>query len=288
MTIPSDIQVLLIVTATFSSVSILVWVCLYMFTRGWKGYEERFVSDMDRTLDAMFLSISREHLVYLSIASGLAFGSIGAVGFGNLAMGFILGGLGLPLPLVVVRLLKVRRDKKFNVQLVDTLFGMGNALRAGFSLPLAFEMVAREMENPMGQEMRLVVQEMRVGVSMEDALRHLAQRMPSEDLDLLITSILISREVGGNLTEVFDNIAATIRDRLRLEGKVRALTSQGKLQGIVVAALPIAIALLLNTIQPELFHRMYTTWLGIGFIGAVLVLEGLGAFFIYKIVQIQV
>lgn len=288
MSIPPQIQAVLLAFAAFASVAIFVMVCLYMFSRGWKGYEARFVSDMDRTLDAMFLTISREALIYLSIASGLGMGAIGAVGFGSMAMGVVFGAMALPLPLAVVRILKARRDKKFNFQLVDALFGLGNALRAGFSLPLAFEMIAREMDDPMGQEMRLVVQEMRVGVSMEDALRHLAERMPSEDLDLLITAILISREVGGNLTEVFDNIAHTIRDRLRLQGKIRALTAQGKLQGVVVASLPIAIALLLNALQPELFQQMYTTWLGIGLLAAVVVLEALGAFVIYRIVDIKV
>ncbi len=283
-----ELQAILISVATFASVGLLVWFAFFMFTSGWKGYENRFVSDMDRTLDAMFLTVSRESLVYLAIASALAIGSIAAVGFHNLLFGVIMGSLGLPLPVVILRLLKARRDKKFNIQLVDALFGMGNALRAGFSLPLAFEMIAREMENPMGQEMRVVVQEMRVGVSMEDALRHLAARMPSEDLDLLITAILISREVGGNLTEVFDNIASTVRERLRLQGKIRALTAQGKLQGIVVAMLPIAIGLGLNLLQPGLFKPMYTTWQGAAILGGVALLEALGAWFIYRIVTIKI
>jgi tight adherence protein B len=144
------------------------------------------------------------------------------------------------------------------------------------------------MENPMGQEMRLVAQEMRVGVSMEDALHHLAERMPGEDLDLLITSILISREVGGNLSEVFDNIANTIRDRLRLQGKIRALTAQGKLQGIVVALLPVGIGLALNALNPAFFRPMYTTTMGASFLGAIVVLELIGAWFIRKIVTIKI
>ncbi len=270
------------------SLALFAWVGFTLFTRGWQSYEQRYVSGMGRTLDALYLTIPPQHLIYLSVLSCLTCGLLVGFGFGNAIFGIIIGLLCLPLPLMIVRFFKRRRDRKFNVQLVDALFGMGNALRAGFSLPLAFEMIAREMENPMGQEMRLVVQEMRVGVSMEDALRHLAARMPSQDLDLLITAILISREVGGNLTEVFDNIADTIRDRLRLQGKIRALTAQGKLQGVVVSLLPLAIAFGLNALNPVFFRPMYTTTLGGVFLGAIVTMEVLGALLIRKIVAIKI
>ena len=279
---------MLICLAAGASVGLFMWVGVYLFGRGWEGYEDRYVGGMDRTLDAMYLTIPRQHLMYLAMLGAVTAGAMIGFGFGNAILGIIVGALALPLPLLIVRWLKHRRDMKFNRQLVDALFGMGNALRAGFSLPLAFEMIAREMENPMGQEMRLLVQEMRVGVGMEEALHHLAERMPGDDLDLLITSILISREVGGNLTEVFDNIANTIRDRLRLQGKIRALTAQGKLQGMVVAMLPIGIGLALNALNPVFFRPMYTTALGAMFLGAIALLEIIGAFFIYKIVSIKI
>ena len=279
---------IIVTISTGASVGLFAWVGVYLFSRGWQSYEEKYVDGMDRTLDAMYLTLPRQHLIYLALLCAVLVGLFAGFGFGNSIFGVVMGVVALPLPTAVVRLLKHRRDTRFNSQLVDALSGMGNALRAGFSLPLAFEMVAREMENPMGQEMRLVVQEMRVGVSMEDALRHLANRMPSDDLDLLITSVLISREVGGNLTEVFGNIAGTIRDRMRLHGKVTALTAQGKLQGIVVAMLPIGIGVALNALNPVFFRPMYTTTMGAAFLGVIVVMELLGAFFIYKIVSIKI
>ena len=283
-----QLNLLWVCLAAFGSVALLVWVALRMSAKGWLGYEDSYVGGMGRQLDALYLTIPRETLVYLALTSGFIVGALTGVGFGNVIIGVIVGGMALPTPLVIVRVLKARRDKKFHAQLVDALFGMGNALRAGMSLPLAFEMIAREMENPMGLEMRIVVQEMRVGVTMEDALHHLAERMPGEDLDLLISAILISREVGGNLTEVFDNIAFTIRERLRLKSKVDALTAQGRLQGIVVAMLPIGIGLVLNAMHPEFFRPMYTTWKGGAFLGAIALLEALGAYFIYRIVSIKI
>jgi tight adherence protein B len=139
----------------------------------------------------------------------------------------------------------------------------------------------------MGQEMRMVVQEMRVGVTTEEALRHLAVRMPSEDLNLLITCITITREVGGNLSEIFDNIADTIRERHRIQGKVEALTAQGKLQGIVVALLPVAIGIALNVINPDLMRPMYQSWLGVMMICTIVVMESVGTFIIWRLTKID-
>lgn len=269
------------------AVALFAWFGFQLFGRGWQSYEERYVAGAEQTLDAMYLSISREAILYLSFVSMVLVLVIFSLAFGNLTAGLVLGLLAFPLPYVIIILLKRRRDKLFQEQLVDALIGMGNALRAGFSLPLAFELLAREMPNPMGQEMRLLVQEMRVGVSMEEALRSLHRRMPSEDLDLLITSILISQEVGGNLTEIFDNIGDTIRERLRIQGKVASLTAQGKLQGFIVAMLPIGIAVFLNIFNPELMRPMFQHWLGILMVVAVVLLEIAGGYTIWRVTKID-
>ena len=184
--------------------------------------------------------------------------------------------------------LKNARDKAFGLQLVDALVNMGNSLKAGFSLNQALELVQREMENPMSQEIRLVTQEIRLGVSVENALQHLLERMPSQDLDLVVTAITISREIGGNLTEVFDNIADTVRERHRIGGKIDALTAQGKLQGIIISLLPIGVGVALNLINPKKMEPMFNTFLGWLMIVGILGLEALGMFVIFKIVSIEV
>jgi len=283
-----EIQPILSVLTAGGAVALFTWFGFQLFGRGWQSYEEKYVRGAERTLDAMYLTMPRQHILYLSLTSMLLVLVVAALAFGNLVLGLVLGLMAFPLPGIVIRLLKRRRDRLFHVQLVDALMGMGNALRAGFSLPLAFELMAREMPNPMGQEMRLLVQEMRVGVTLEEALRHLHDRMPSEDLDLLITSILISQEVGGNLTEIFDNIADTIRERHRIAGKIAALTAQGKLQGFVVALLPVAMALFLNIYNPELMRPMFETWLGVGMLVLIVVLETAGIYTIYRITRIEV
>jgi tight adherence protein B len=278
----------LALVAAFAAVVILVYGLLQFFSKGLKSYEERYVAGATRTLDAMYLTMTPQQVLYLSLLSTVVVAILVGVTTFNALIAVILGSVAFVTPTVVIRFLKRRRDRKFGVQLVDALVAMGNSLRAGHSLPAALELIARESENPMGQEIRLLTQEMRLGVSMEDALLHLHERMPGEDLDILISSILISREVGGNLAEVFDNIADTIRDRHRIQGKINSLTAQGKLQGLIVALLPVMIAVFLNAWSPELMRPMFTDWRGLCMIGAIVLMEALGGYMIYRIVSIRI
>ena len=280
--------VLCMLAAVFVSIVLLVYSSIRLVSKGLQSYEEKYVAGARQTLDAMYLTMTPQQILYLSLLSSLVVFILLTVTSMNLVIGIVCGALAFMLPSVIIRILKWRRDKKFGVQLVDGLMAMGNALRAGHALPAALELLAREMDNPMGQEMRLVVQEIRLGVPMEEALSHLHERMPLDDLDILIMSITISREVGGNLAEVFDNIADTIRERHRIEGKIAALTAQGKLQGIIVAMLPIMIGIFLNAWNPKLMAPMYSSWIGLGLLGLIVFLEALGGYMIYRIVSINI
>ena len=283
-----EFWVLLAMAATFAAVVLLVFGMLQYLSRGLKSYEEKYVVGATRTLDAMYLTMTPQQVLYLSLLSTLVVAILVGVTTLNAVLAIVLGMAAFVAPTAVIRVLKWRRDNRFGVQLVDALVAMGNGLRAGHSLPSSLELIAREMENPMGQEMQLVVQEMRLGVTMDDALQHLYQRMPSEDLDILITSILISREVGGNLAEVFDNIADTVRERHRIQGKIAALTAQGKLQGAIVGLLPVMIGVFLNAWSPELMRPMFSDWLGLAMLGLILVMEAVGVYMIYRIVSIRI
>jgi len=282
-----DFWMYLAVAAAFAGIVLLVVNIIRLIFKGLQSYEERYVSGATRTLDAMYLTMSPQQVLSLSLLSTLVVFILVAVTTMSLILAITLGVVAFALPIVAIRVLKWRRDKKFGEQLVDGLIAMGNALRVGHSLPASFELLAREMDNPMGQEMRLLVQEIRLGVSLEEALQHLNRRMPSEDLDILLMSIMISREVGGNLAEIFDNIADTIRERHRIEGKISALTAQGKLQGAVIAFLPVVIGLFLNAWSPQLFRPMFTHWLGLVMLAAIVVMEIVGCWMIWKIVSIK-
>ncbi|MDD4062101.1 MAG: type II secretion system F family protein, partial [Kiritimatiellae bacterium] len=156
----------------------------------------------------------------------------------GLTLGLIFGTFALMAPARLVAVLRERRRQKFNLQLVDALGGMSNALRAGFSINQAFETVVQNGEKPIAQEFGVLLQQMRVGMNFYDALQSLDKRVGSDDLTLVVTAIDIARRTGGNLTEIFDRISLTIRERMRIERRVMTLTSQGRLQGVIVACMP--------------------------------------------------
>jgi tight adherence protein B len=169
----------------------------------------------------------------------------------------ISAGVGAYLPSVYVKMSQRTRLKKFDNQLGDMLNLMVNGLRAGFSTLQAMEAVSRELPSPICDEFRRVVQEMQLGISMDDALEHLLRRINSEDLDLVITAINVQREVGGNLAEILDTISYTIRERVRIKGEISALTAQGRATAWVIAALPIVLVLLLFLLNREYVMQFF-------------------------------
>jgi len=277
-----------IMLSAAGAAGLFVLIGFQLFSSGWQSYEEKYVKGSGRTLDAMYLTMPIQHLIYLSFASSAVIGLLFGLVFGSIAWGVIMAALGFSFPALAVRILKRRRDARFRVQLVDALMNVSNSLRAGFSLHQAFELVQREMSNPISQEFCLVNQELRFGASMADSLGNLLLRMPSQDLDLVVTAITISRDVGGNLTEVFDNIADTIRSRHRLYGKIRALTAQGKFQAALICSLPVLIGIAVNAINPALMKPVYHTIYGWGLIALIVLLQVLGIVTILKIVNIDV
>ncbi|MFH1023437.1 MAG: type II secretion system F family protein [Planctomycetota bacterium] len=279
---------LLLLVSGFLAVVLFIMVGVEIFSRGWESYEERYVQGAEKTLDSMFITLPREHIVYLSIAAFAVMTGLGTLASGYIWVGLPAGMAAFAAPPFVLRWMKNRRDAKFGLQLVDALSSIGNALKAGLSLPQALDLIAREMDNPIRQEFRLVTHELKFGIRMEEALGHLRDRMPNPDVELMGTAITISQEVGGNLAEVFENIANTIRERHRVEARIRALTAQGKLQGIILCLVPFALGGFLTAFYPGMMRPLYETGIGWALIGGVLILEAMGAFFIKKIVTIDV
>lgn len=206
----------------------------------------------------------------------------------SLGMGLLAGLAGFRIPAGIVAILKQRRLLKFNSQLVDTLMNMSNALKAGFSITQAFEAVVRDSEPPIAQEFDVFLQQTRVGVSFSEALQNLDQRVGSEDLTLVIQAIEATRKTGGNLTEIFEKIAATIRERIRIQNRIRTLTAQQRLQGIVLGAMPAIIGIALFVVDPSLMGPFLQSKGGLAVIGVVVVLVTLGGLWIRKIVRIDI
>jgi len=278
----------LILILVFTGMVFFVLVGMELFGRGWDSYEERYVRGAEKTLNAMYVTIPAEHLLYLSLASFVLVSMLFTLLTGYFFVGVVLGLCAFSFPRIAINILKHRRDLKFGLQLVDALSSMGNALKAGLSLPQSLEIIHQEMDNPIRQEFRLLTQELRFGVRMEDAFNRLQSRMPNPDLALVSTAITISQEVGGNLSEVFDNISKTIRERSRLESRIKALTAQGKLQGIILCLLPVVLGAFLSVFYPEMMRPLFETAAGWGIIVVSVLLLLIGGYFISRIIAIEV
>jgi len=222
--------------------------------------------------------------IYLYLGDSLPFGIIGAL-------------IGSLLPTLYLRIAAGRRLRAFEDQLSQTLNLWVNALRSGYSVLQSMEAIATELPPPVSVEFERVVQEVRLGLTVDQALANMLRRVPSEDTDLIVTAVNIQRKVGGNLAEVLDTISFTIRERVRIKGEIRTLTAQGRLSGWVISFLPIALGLALMGINPLYMSQIWVReapfiisdipygWLVIA-IG--LIMMAIGMYAIQRIVDIEV
>lgn len=208
---------------------------------------------------------------------------------GDLVMSVAAAFIGFFIPRIYVNRVIGKRLIAFEEQLPDTLGLWVNALRSGYSVLQAMEAIAKDAPEPTITEFQRVVQEVQIGIDLPDALEHLLERVESEDLDLVVTAVNIQREVGGNLAEILEVISHTIRERIKLKGEIRVLTSQGRITGYLISFLPIVLALFLNGINPGYMGEMFTNRMcGWPMLGAGLALIGIGAALIQKIIDIEI
>jgi tight adherence protein B len=274
------------------------WAILRMLGEAEESYASDYTTDTARQFEELFLFISPRQMLSISrsVAAVVFFllffaaGNVESIAGG--ITGTIVGSIGAAGALfaqrLILRVLKIRRLDRFNNQLVDALSNMSNALKAGFSIQQAFETVVADGLNPIAQEFGMFLQQLRVGVRFEEALSDMEKRIGSEDLMLMTQAIEISRQTGGNLTEVFDRIAETIRERRRIEGKIKSLTAQGRIQGIIVSLIPIFLAVFLYFYDPGMMIGFFRSVAGIAIIVIILVLMLCGGLLIRRIVNIDV
>ena len=188
----------------------------------------------------------------------------------------------------LARYLNARRREKFNAQLPDALATMSNSLRAGFSIVQSFGSVVEMADKPISEEFEILQRQLSIGMSFEDALDSMSQRVGSDDLTLVTTAILISRKTGGNVTEIFDKISETIRGRMQIERKVKTLTAQGRLQGIIVSLMPILLGIAMTVMKPKLMIPFLCSFQGVLSCVVMLALIIVGWLMIRKIIKIDV
>ncbi|GBD23266.1 hypothetical protein HRbin29_00926 [bacterium HR29] len=203
-----------------------------------------------------------------------------------------LGLAGIPVGFFGVRFWVQRRiatrRKKLESQLVELLSLVASGLRAGFGFIQALDHSAQQLPPPLSVEIRRTLRDISVGASVEQALQNLNERVGSPDFDIVITAVLIQRQVGGNLAEILDNVAHTMRERDRIRGEIRTLTAQQRLTGYVIGGIPIGLLLIFSVISPDFTSLLFTDPLGRMMLGAAAVMEVIGFFIIRNIVNIEV
>ncbi|HHX51133.1 MAG TPA: secretion system protein [Clostridia bacterium] len=195
--------------------------------------------------------------------------------------------LGLFLPKLFLNQARSKRLRQINDQIGDALLVMSNSLRAGFSFIQSMEMVAKEMSGPISEEFSRALREMQLGAPTEHALLSMSDRAGSDDLDMLVTAVLIQRQVGGNLAEVLDNISVTIRERIRIMGEIKTLTAQGKISGTIIGLLPFFLAMVLYLINRSYLLILIRDPLGLMLVIGGLVAQLIGMLLIRKIVALE-
>ncbi|WP_287965940.1 type II secretion system F family protein [Diaphorobacter sp.] len=270
------------------AVAVSVVMLVFFVARSWGHYRARFTSDARVSLEDMFLFIDPQRLFFINVGVVLVLPALVLLLTGAVPLA-VLAAVGIfALPRMAYGYLKRRREAKLIEQMPDALNMLAGSLRSGASLAIAMDLVATETPPPFSQELSLVLREQKLGVSLEDAFESFAKRVNLEDVNLLVSAITISKDVGGNLSEVLERLASTLRAKAAMEGKIRALTSQGKLQGIVVGLLPVFLGFVLFQMEPEAMAPLFSTYYGWAVMAVVAVLLIMGGVFIKKIVTIDV
>ncbi|MFZ5640012.1 MAG: type II secretion system F family protein [Bacillota bacterium] len=247
-----------------------------------------YTKNMEQELIRADIPLRGEEFILINVLAMAAGGALLLVVTRNPVLTWLGVLAGYLIPRMVVKRAKQKRVQKFNSQIGDALVVMANSLRAGFSFIQAMEMVAKELPPPISDEFSRTLREMNLGTPTEEALGGITHRVQSDDLDLVMTAVLIQRQVGGNLSEVLDNISHTIRERVRIKGEIKTLTSQGRISGMVIGFLPVAIGLLLSVINPAYIGKLFTSSVGLGMLFAGGISQLIGVALIKKTVDIKI
>jgi tight adherence protein B len=247
-----------------------------------------FAASLQTDLARANLKLTVGEFLILQVGVTLGIGALAWLTSGAVFVGILFGALGWFLPKIWLGRRQAARLKAFNDQLADTISLMSNSLRSGLSLVQSMEMISREAEPPISEEFQRVVREIGLGVGPQEALLHLVRRVASDDLELLVTAILVQFEIGGNLSRILDSIANTIRERVKLHGEIRTMSAQGRMAGYVLSGLPVAIGGLLMLIAPSYMGALFSPgpWLVLPVMGVVGII--MGSLVIRKLVAIEV
>ena len=286
---------LMIYGLAMGSAGLAAAACYPVASRWWAGlagrvtgYQQVKIENATKALDDIFVDVKP---AWLKIAYGLGplgAGMVAYLFFNNVIAAGVGAVAGLVLPDLWVRRTKAIHKRRFQDQLIDALFMLASSLKAGLSLTQAFEVLEAEMSPPASQEFGLVVKAHRVGRTLEDAMQSLNDRMVCEELELITTALLVARETGGDVTNVINQLIGTIREKKKLNDKVKNLTTQGRMQAYIMSLLPIGFAFFVRTFNPHYFDIMLQEQTGQTLLGVAVGLWVIGMFLLIQMSKVDV
>lgn len=251
-------------------------------------YLDKYGTQVQESLDAIFVPVSEKVARRILVASIVSLAAVGyLVSFNPLVL-LYTAAIGMFLPVILLRVAKRRRLERMDGQLMDVVNVIGNCLRSGLNLQQAFEFLVTEMKPPASEEFDLVLKEIRIGAQIEDALGNLVKRVPLPELEMMVISIQTLRRTGGNMVETFEVVGNVIKERRKVEGKIKALTAEGLTQGYIMCAMPAVLGSIIYLLDPDFIRPLFETFLGWIMMSFMIGLIALGWVVIKKMVTIEV
>ncbi|MBR2509094.1 MAG: type II secretion system F family protein [Lentisphaeria bacterium] len=280
------------------SVFFLSFAMIDMFLFVSKRYKDKYLEETSTELNDILLQLPPARVLDLNLAISVFCGIIGAVLYGlrvqspkpfHLFMVFaVFFIISFPIPKLILRFMKKKRTEKFNIQLEGALGNVASSLKAGFSINQAFEELAASNKHPLSVEFRMLMQEIRLGVTMDDALENMTKRINSADFELVATAVITARQTGGELTGTLERLAALIRERMRINNKLKAMTSMGRLQALMIGCMPFLLLWGMYHVSPGMVNSFLNTPVGYIALLVVIILDVIGFLVIKKITTIDV
>jgi tight adherence protein B len=279
---------ILVALVAGAAVTFVAYAILSPLSEWWDRYLTKWSRWMQLEFEAMHQEMPRNRARKILSYSVLLMSLLGFLVNFSPFFAIVFGLLGLLVPRWIISWLRARRFREINAQLGEALTLVSSSLRSGLSLPQGVELVVQEMEPPIAEEFAIVIKENRLGLSFDEALGKLAERVPTPDLDMVVTAIVTIRETGANLAEVFDVIAHTVRERKKVEGKIQAMTAEGMTQGMLMCAVPPILIIAFYFLDPTLVAPLFTTVLGILMLLVIVAMDAMGMWMILNTVKIDV
>jgi tight adherence protein B len=278
----------IILAMTFAGSLTAIWMAARAGSTALAQRTRRMAREVEQSLADAFVFVNRQRVIGWTLLAMLLLPCLAFMLSGSTIVAFATMPLALVVPRRYLGWMRKTRFATLEQQLPDALLMMAGALRAGASFPIALESTVAESSAPISQELDLLMREIRLGIDLDIAMRHVESRVPVADFLMVTAAVTITREVGGNLAEALESVARTLQQKLQMEGKIKALTSQGRMQGIVMTCLPLFLMAVLRLMEPVAMAPLFNEPIGWGTLAVIAVMEFLGYQSISRITRIDV